>query len=98
MTRRSSMTSSPEVAAVLDGPRADSDRVGVPAGAADVPQPPALEAMWRLCRLGLTHEPRLMVIAFVLAMLAAVPDALFALWLKLLSNGATAGNHTEIYV
>jgi ATP-binding cassette, subfamily B, bacterial len=92
------MTSSPESAAVLEEPRPDTDRVGVAAGAADVPQPPALQAMWRLCRLGLTHEPRLMVIAFVLAMLAAVPDALFALWLKLLSNGATAGNHTEIYV
>jgi len=24
--------------------------------------PPALSAMWRLCRLGYTHEPRLVVL------------------------------------
>jgi ATP-binding cassette subfamily B protein len=92
------MTSSLE--SRVDGavPADDTASVGGGSSAPDVPQPPALQAMWRLCRLGLAHEPRLMVIAFVLAMLAAIPDALFALWLKLLSNGATAGNHAEIYV
>jgi ATP-binding cassette subfamily B protein len=43
--------------------------------------------MWRLCRLGYKHEPRLMVWAFVLSQLAALPDALIALWLMLLGNG-----------
>ena len=43
--------------------------------------------MWRLCRLGYRHEPWLAVSTFVLSLLAAVPDALLALWLKLLSNG-----------
>jgi ATP-binding cassette subfamily B protein len=51
------------------------------------PLPPALSSMWRLCKLGYRHEPRLMVAAFVLSQLAALPDALLALWLLLLGNG-----------
>jgi ATP-binding cassette, subfamily B, bacterial len=49
--------------------------------------PPALSSMWRVCKLGFRHEPNLMLIAFSLAMLAALPDALLALWLKLLGDG-----------
>ena len=49
--------------------------------------PPALSSMWRLCLLGYRHEPRLMLAAFVLALLSALPDALLALWLTLLSRG-----------
>src|SRR5438270_12960844 len=49
--------------------------------------PPALSSMWRLCRLGYQHEPALMLIAFVLALVSALPDALLALWLKLLGDG-----------
>ncbi len=49
--------------------------------------PPALSSMWRLCRLGYRHEPRLMLAAFVLSQLAALPDALLALWLMLLGQG-----------
>ena len=49
--------------------------------------PPALPSMWRLCKLGYRHEPRLMLAAFSLALLAAVPDALLALWVKLLGEG-----------
>src|SRR5690242_18009169 len=51
------------------------------------PLPPALSSMWRLCKLGYRHEPRLMLWAFVLSQLAALPDALLALWLLLLGNG-----------
>jgi ATP-binding cassette subfamily B protein len=51
------------------------------------PLPPALSSMWRLCRLGYQHEPRLMLAAFVLSQLAALPDALLALWLMLLGKG-----------
>src|ERR1700730_14775147 len=51
------------------------------------PLPPALSSMWRLCKLGYRHEPRLMLAAFVLSQLAALPDALLALWLLLLGNG-----------
>ena len=49
--------------------------------------PPALSSMWRLCTLGYRHEPRLMTAAFVLSQLAALPDALLALWLMLLGKG-----------
>jgi ATP-binding cassette subfamily B protein len=49
--------------------------------------PPALPAMWRLCKLGYKHEPGLLVAAFALALLAALPDALLALWLKFLGQG-----------
>src|SRR5690349_12044101 len=49
--------------------------------------PPALSSMWRLCKLGYRHEPTLMATAFALALLAALPDALLALWLKLLGQG-----------
>src|SRR5687768_6413042 len=51
------------------------------------PLPPALSSMWRLCKLGYRHEPRLMLAAFVLSQLAALPDALLALWLMLLGRG-----------
>src|SRR5947199_9743959 len=51
------------------------------------PLPPALSSMWRLCKLGYRHEPRLMVVAFVLSQVAALPDALLALWLMLLGKG-----------
>ena len=49
--------------------------------------PPALPSMWRLCKLGYRHEPRLMLAAFVLSLLGALPDALLALWLMLLGKG-----------
>ncbi len=51
------------------------------------PLPPALRSMWRLCKLGYRHEPRLMAVSFVLSQLAALPDALLALWLMLLGKG-----------
>ena len=51
------------------------------------PLPPALSSMWRLCKLGYRHEPRLMALAFVLSQIAALPDALLALWLMLLGKG-----------
>jgi len=52
--------------------------------------PPGLASIWRLCKLGYQHEPWLMVSAFVLVLLSALPDALLALWLKLLSDGVLA--------
>ncbi|MGA8594396.1 MAG: ABC transporter ATP-binding protein [Bryobacteraceae bacterium] len=51
------------------------------------PLPPTLSSMWRLCKLGYRHEPRLMLGALVLSQLAALPDALLALWLALLGMG-----------
>src|ERR1700759_5747769 len=51
------------------------------------PLPPALNSMWRLCKLGYRFEPRLMAVSFALSQLAALPDALLALWLWLLGKG-----------
>ncbi|MFI7060083.1 ABC transporter ATP-binding protein [Kribbella sp. NPDC050124] len=49
--------------------------------------PKGLPAMWRLCKLGYQHEPRLLVFSFAMTLLAALPDALLALWLKILADG-----------
>jgi ATP-binding cassette subfamily B protein len=49
--------------------------------------PPAMSSMWRLCKLGYRHEARLMVAAFALSQLAALPDALLAIWFMLLGQG-----------
>ncbi len=54
--------------------------------------PPAISSMWRLCKLGYRNEPRLLLAAFVLSLLAALPDAMFAVWLKLLGQGAIDDN------
>ena len=51
------------------------------------PLPPTLSSMWRLCKLGYRHEPRLMLGSFALSQLAALPDALLAWWLMLLGRG-----------
>jgi ATP-binding cassette, subfamily B, bacterial len=51
------------------------------------PLPPALSSMWRLCKLGYQHERRLMLASLALSQLAALPDALLALWLMLLGKG-----------
>src|SRR3984893_11824099 len=49
--------------------------------------PPALSSMWRLVKLGYRHEPSLILAAFLLSLLAALPDALIAVWVKLLGEG-----------
>src|SRR5436190_19694704 len=54
------------------------------------PLPPALSSMWRLCKLGFRHEPRLMAASLALSQLAALPDALLGLWLMLLGEGVVA--------
>jgi ATP-binding cassette subfamily B protein len=53
--------------------------------------PPALSSMWRLCKLGYRHEPGMLLASFLLALLAALPDALLALWFKLLGEGILEG-------
>src|SRR5580704_19069649 len=60
--------------------------------------PPALSSMWRLCKLGYQHEPGLLLAAFSLALLAALPDALLALWFKLLGEGVLEGERGLVYV
>jgi ATP-binding cassette subfamily B protein len=48
--------------------------------------------MWRVLRLGYRHEPGMMLGAFALSQLAALPDALLALWLKLLGDAVIRGD------
>jgi ATP-binding cassette subfamily B protein len=80
------MTSSPDEA--VDAP-ADS----VPGAPVSDDLPPAVASMWRLCKLGYSHEPSLLVAAFALSLLAALPDALLALWLRMLGQGVI--NHSR---
>ena len=49
--------------------------------------PPALSSMWRALQRAHQAEPRLLAFSFGLAMLAALPDALLALWMKLMADG-----------
>ena len=49
-------------------------------------------ALWRSLKLGYRAEPLLIVIAGVTTIAAAVPDALFALGLKVLADAVVAGN------
>jgi ATP-binding cassette, subfamily B, bacterial len=60
--------------------------------------PPAVSSMWRLVKLGYRSEPRLLSTSFVLALLAAVPDALVALWLALLGRGIVDHDGREVMV
>lgn len=76
--------------ATQDGDHRAPTLDGVPPD--EVPLPPGPAAMWRLLRLGYTHEPRLLVFAVVITVVNAVPDALLALWLKLLADGVTGGS------
>ena len=52
--------------------------------------PRAFPSMWRALKRGYEAEPRLLVVAFGFSLLAALPDALLALWFKLLADGVLA--------
>jgi len=52
--------------------------------------------MWRLCRLGLRYEPSMMLWSIALSLLAALPDALLALWFKLIADAVLAGNGRKL--
>jgi ATP-binding cassette subfamily B protein len=52
--------------------------------------------MWRLCKLGYRHEPGMLLASFFLALLAALPDALLALWFMLLGEGILRGNRALV--
>ena len=53
----------------------------------EVPIPRGPAAMARLFRLGLRHEPTLLLFAVLITIAYAIPDALIALWLKMLADG-----------
>jgi ATP-binding cassette subfamily B protein len=58
--------------------------------------PAAIPAMWRALKRGYQAEPRLLSVAFGLSLLAALPDALMALWLMLLADGVTGHSYREV--
>ena len=49
--------------------------------------PRALPSLWRAIKRGYQAEPMLLTVSFGLSLLYALPDALLALWLKLLADG-----------
>src|SRR3989442_15279499 len=53
--------------------------------------PRALPAMWRALKRGYEAAPLLLSVAFGLALLAALPDALLAVWFRLLADGMLGG-------
>jgi ATP-binding cassette, subfamily B, bacterial len=60
--------------------------------------PSGMSSLWRLWKLGYEHEPWLLVSAFALALLAALPDALVALWLALLGQGVVTHDRVLIFI
>jgi ATP-binding cassette, subfamily B, bacterial len=60
--------------------------------------PSAIGSMWRLVVLGYRSEPRLLIYSFGLTLLAALPDALLALWIALLGKGVVEGDRTLLLV
>jgi len=58
--------------------------------------PPGLSSIWRLCKLGYQQEPRLLLAAFLISLLAALPDSLIAVWLALLGSGVLQHNRGRV--
>ena len=55
--------------------------------------PAGLSSMLRALKRAHQAEPRLLAVSFTLALLAALPDALLALWMKLLADGVLERRH-----
>jgi ATP-binding cassette subfamily B protein len=60
------------------------------------PMPAAFPSMWRAIVRAREAEPLLLAVSFSLALLAALPDALLALWLSLLADGLLANKHKQV--
>jgi ATP-binding cassette subfamily B protein len=54
--------------------------------------------MWRVLQRGYQAEPRLLTVSFALALLSALPDALLALWLKVLADGILSGHRNLVFL
>ena len=52
--------------------------------------------MWRLCKLGYQHEPALMLVSFLLALIAALPEALLAVGFSLLAGAVLDGDDDRV--
>jgi ATP-binding cassette, subfamily B, bacterial len=60
--------------------------------------PPALPSMWRALKRGYQAEPMLLSVSFGLSLLAALPDALLALWFKFLADGVLGGRRGLVVI
>jgi ATP-binding cassette subfamily B protein len=60
--------------------------------------PPALPSLWRTVKLGYRAEPKLLLAAFGMTVVSALPDVLVALWLRMLANAVSDGDRTRIFV
>ena len=58
--------------------------------------PPALASMRRLLQIGWVNEKRLLAVAVSLSIAASLPDALLALWLKVLGQGALHHDRSQV--
>ena len=58
--------------------------------------PPAMRSLWRTFQLGYRAEPKLLTLSLGLALLMMLPDALLALWLKLIVDGTVDGNRSTV--
>jgi ATP-binding cassette, subfamily B, bacterial len=58
--------------------------------------PPGFLSMWRLCKLGYRHEPTMLLASFFMSLFAALPDALIAVWLKVLGDGVLQHDNTRV--
>ncbi|MDO8365090.1 MAG: ABC transporter ATP-binding protein [Actinomycetota bacterium] len=58
--------------------------------------PPAFSSLWRTFRLGYRAEPRLLLLSLGLALLMMLPDALLALWLKIIVDGVVQHRRSTI--
>lgn len=63
---------------------------------ADLPK--ALPTLRRSLQLAYQAEPKLIALSLGMALLEAVPDSLFAIWLVLLADGLGHGHSAEVYV
>ena len=60
--------------------------------------PAALPSLWRTVKLGYRAEPKLLLAAFGMTIVSALPDVLVALWLRMLADAVTDGDRTRIFV
>ncbi|MGI9611417.1 MAG: ABC transporter ATP-binding protein [Acidimicrobiales bacterium] len=58
--------------------------------------PSTLPALWRTLKIGYRAEPRLLLASLGMTVASALPDALIALWLAVLTNGMVDGNRTQV--
>ncbi len=81
-----------------EAPAEEMTKVTPPPASAIEELPPGIPAMWRMFVFGLRAQPALLFVSFGLTLLAALPSVLTPFWLKLLSDGAVAGDRRDIEI